>query len=173
MTTREADELAAAMDEREIGADEVATCQGGAARGQVEVWRLSAGRLLIRKSDSAVSSCWIEDAVCVDMADLAGLLVDEDACGIGRLLSAAEARGIEAMAEAPENCEACVILGATDLSDGTTRIEIEREGSGVHHLILDRREAEAHVARADETVYYLAHGEMARPTYRIVAYPGE
>jgi len=163
-------ETAENLIEEGIEPDAEYVAAAGFDYGWVKVWQVE-DKFVVHWGDNTNSYAVLKDDVDLDDHSLAEWLEDDSLYGLEAILHTANIRGANAVPEAEETDEGPFYVlrtrywyGATETSD------VIMNNSGREPLAFETlREARAWIERADSGVYYLAHGECARPSYKVVA----
>jgi len=135
--------------------------------GWVKVWQVDGGGYLVYWTDNHDYYAVVEDSV--DIEDLAAWLEWDSVNEWESIEQRANVRGSHAIPEARGDEDGPFYVLVTRYWYGpieTSRFVLDDRGEP---LAFDTyAQARAWIERADSEVYYLAHGEYARPSYKVV-----
>jgi len=141
----------------------------GPGYGWVKVWKMADGYLVYWGNDGESHAVFEEQVDIEDQDELASWLEWQDLEPWEEIEQRANVRGASAVPKAHEGDEGPFYIlathywyGATETSNFVTDDRYEPLGFETFE------DARAWIANADSEVYYLAHNEYARPTYKVV-----
>jgi len=150
-----------------VAPDAEYTAAAGPDHGWVKVWA-NGGHYLVYWGNNAESYAIVDDDV--DLEDLASYLEDDTMRGLEAIVQTANIRGADAVTPAAASDEGpFYILKSRHWYGATETSSLVMDDRGEPLAFETLRAARAWIERADSEVYYLAHGEYARPSYKVVA----
>jgi len=162
----EAIKLAKDLIEAGISPDAEYVAAAGYCCGWVKAWKVESG-YLVYWGDNEDSYAVFEKHV--EMNELADWLEWDTDDELDAIAQRANVRGADAIPEATEDDEGPFYVLMTRYCYGpieTSRFVIDDRGEPLEFETL--QDARSWIERADSEVYYLAHNEYARPTYKVV-----
>jgi hypothetical protein len=138
----------------------------GPGYGWVKVWTVEEG-YLVYWGDNGEDYAVFEEYV--DLEDLAEWIEWDDVGDLGAIEQRANVRGAAAVPEAKEGDEGPFYILETRHWYGPTETSSLIVGSNLEPLeFTSFAEAKEWIEEEDGSVYYLAHNESCRPTYKVV-----